>query len=284
MNLLAIVSAAVLVGSWNGQWFPSGRAEHRASEAAEAATVRAAGEMIRRGIARHDPAGTNDLILCFNEIRDRAAADALCAAIGRTNLTVAMITRYRRRDRFDMQQDVIMTTLPVTSANWCRWKFGKGVYPPRGYAHADIVVAPAVTAAVYAVHLKSNYGQTTEKIAADNRAKREKAVEQLLAQEKKVRGKYRRPVIIAGDLNADRWGSDEKAKRIFEKFDAGGFVDVLADLAPEARITHPGRGKWKNSTLDYIMIRGFPGSFVSYVESARGVSDHDAVFVLLDFE
>lgn len=276
-----MITAAVLVGTWNGRWFPSGRAEHRASEAAEAATIKAAGEMIRRGIDRCDPAGTNDLILCFSEIRDRKSAEALCKAIARTNLAVAVITRYRRRDRFDQQQDVIMTTLPVAAANWSRWKYGKGVYPPRGYAHADIVLSPAVTAAVYAVHLKSNYGQTNEKIAASNRAKREKAIGQLLNQEKAIRGRFRRPVIIAGDMNADKWGKDDKAKEIFRMMEKGGFVNVLDRIGAKERITHPGRGKWQNSVLDYIMIRGFGDGFIPWIEPSRGVSDHNAVFVML---
>ena len=116
---------ALVVGTWNGEWFPSGRAEHRANEQVERAAIRAAGQMLREGISAVDPSGEEDVVLCLNEIRDLETAQALCSEIGRTNLTVAVVTAYRRRDRFDQQQDVIMTTLPVAKANWSTWKTHK---------------------------------------------------------------------------------------------------------------------------------------------------------------
>ena len=108
---------ALVVGTWNGEWFPSGRAEHRANEQVERAAIRAAGQMLSEGISAVDPSGSDDVVLCLSEIRDLETAQALCSAIGRTNLAVAVVTAYRRRDRFDQQQDVIMTTLPVAKAN-----------------------------------------------------------------------------------------------------------------------------------------------------------------------
>ena len=202
MTAFSII-AAVTVLTWNGQWFPSGRAEHRASPEAEARTVEAAGKMLGEALAKADPAGTNGVIICLNEIRGPKTAEDLVAKLGVTKLAVAVVTGYRRRDRFDQQQDVIATTLPVAGSGWSRWRNAKAETPPRGYAFADIVIEPAVTARVYAVHLKSNYGQTTETIAARNRAKRTGAVRQLVEQEKPKRGRYRRPVIVAGDFNAD---------------------------------------------------------------------------------
>ena len=84
-----------------------------------------------------------------------------------------------------------MTTLPVAKANWSTWKTHKEAIPPRGYARAEVIVSPAVTTTVYAVHLKSNYGQTSEAIAATNRLKRAFAIDQLVDQEKPKRGKAR---------------------------------------------------------------------------------------------
>ena len=280
MDFAALIFAAVVVGTWNGEWFPSGRAEHRAHPAVEAATITAAGAMIRAGIAAQDPGGTNDLILCFNEIRDPEAAEALCAAIGRSNLTVAVVSRYRRRDRYDQQQDVIMTTLPVAFANWSWWKRTKTDQPPRGYAHAELVVTPAVTASVYAVHLKSNYGQTTAAIAESNRAKRRQAVEQLLAIEKPRRGKVRTPVLLLGDFNADpHWIADQE---LFAALEAAQFCDALFLLTPDQRVTHPGHGKFPDSQLDYLWFRDWSAKTRPTIEPANRLSDHNAVFVTLD--
>lgn len=282
MTLGAIIAlAAVTVGTWNGEWFPSGRAEHRAAPEIEAATVRAAGERLRQGLALADPAGTNDLILCLNEIRGAAAAEDLCRTLGRTNLAVAVVTGYRRRDRFDQQQDVIATTLPVVAASWSKWKEVKGKTPPRGYARAQVLLSPTVTATVYAVHLKSNYGQTTKEAERLNRAKRTHAIRQLIAQEKPKRGRPDDPVLVVGDFNADKWLPAHAGETLFKDLAAAGFRDVLEALPPDQRFTHPGRGKWPNSALDYIMLRNLSPAGVPVTVSAAGVSDHNPLFVTL---
>ena len=278
-----LLLAGLVVGTWNGEWFPSGRTEHRANPEVEAATIRAAGKMLRGGIAAVDPEGTNDVILCLNEIRDRETAEALVKAIRRPGLGLAAISAYRRRDRFDQQQDVILTTLPVAEANWSLWKASRENQAPRGYAHAELVLAPAVTAAVYAVHLKSNYGATTDEARAANTAKRTAAIGQLVAQEKPPRGKRKaaRPVIIAGDFNADRWDAAFASERLFTILEEGGFADVLALAPPDARGTCPSK-TWGYKAYDYIMVRGLPVSAAPRVVPSDGLSDHRAVFVRLE--
>ena len=278
--MLKAILAAVLVGTWNGNWFPSGRAEHRAHPDVEAATVKAVGAILRRGIDAMDPAGTNDLVLCFNEIRGPRVAKELCEAIGRTNLAVAVVTGYRRRDRFDQQQDVIMTTLPVADASWSLWKSSKGVRPPRGYAMAKVVVAPAVTSTVYAVHLKSNYGATTDEIRAANRAKRRLPIEQLVSMSapKKSPGG---PVVIAGDFNADKWRKEFADETIFSLLEEAGFDNVVARLPDGKRGTHPNR-RWGDSALDYIFVRGLDAVGAPAIFPSEELSDHKPLFVVLD--
>ena len=119
MNAISLI-AAVVVGTWNGNWFPSGRAEHRAHPDVEAATISASARMLADGLRGIDPEGTNDVILCLNEIRGPSAASNLVAQIGRSGLRVMSISGYRRRDRFDQQQDVIATTS-------CCWSDRKSV-------------------------------------------------------------------------------------------------------------------------------------------------------------
>lgn len=281
--MLKLLLAAVVLGTWNAQWFPSGRAKHRAKPDVEAATVKAAGELLRSGIDMLDPVGTNDVILCVGEVRGLKAAEALCAAVGRNGLSVAVVTRYRWRDRFDEQQDVIMTTLPVAQANWSVWKTKKGVRPPRGYARARVVVEPAVTATVYAVHLKSNYHAADEAARADNRLKRSLAVEQVVEQERPRRGCRAEPVVFAGDFNADRWRVEFSQETIFDTLAKAGFANALELLPPERRGTYPNR-KWGDSALDYIFTRGFVLKGEPVVVQAGGVSDHNPVFQLVELE
>jgi len=276
----AILLAAVTVGTWNGQWFPSGRAEHRGTPEAESRTIAAAGKMLREGLARVDPSGTNDVVLCFNEMRGPEEAKALCRAIGISNLSVVAFSRYRRRDRFDQQQDVIATTLPVVDSGWSRWKVSGAKTPPRGYVRARLLFSPTVTATVYAVHLKSNYGQTSDGVAYTNRVKRALAIGQLLEQERAKRGKTAAPVVIAGDFNADRWGGGADVDTLFVPFMEAGFSNALELLPASERTTHPGRGRWNGSALDYIMYRGLEPKRLPVVAPSYGLSDHNPLFVV----
>lgn len=280
MSALALL-AALVVGTWNGNWFPSGRAEHRAHPDVEAATSRAAAQMLAAGLRAVDPHGTNDIILCLNEIRGPKAASNLVGQIGRAGLRVVSISGYRRRDRFDQQQDVIASTLPVADAHWSRWRGNGKMTPPRGYAFAALVLCPATTANVYAVHLKSNYGATTAEIAAANREKRTESIRQLLSCERARRGnKSARPVIVAGDMNADKWRREFADEKLFRLFESDGFANLLADLPPEARGTHPSR-KWGDSALDYVFARGLRSACPPWIEPNNGISDHYALFTIL---
>ena len=266
--------------TWNGEWFPSGRAEHRAAPAVEAAAIREAGKMIRESLAKADGGATNDVIISLCEMRDKETVESLVKAIGREGLELAIISQYRRRDRFDWQQNAILTTLPVVKASWSRWQNHKAETPPRGYAYAEIAVEPAVTARVYSVHLKSNYGQTTDERHKTDVAKRTHAVEQILEQEKPMRGKTEAPVIVAGDFNADAWSEDFADEKIFALFKDAKFVDVLESVPEGSRITHPGRGRWAGSTLDYIMVRDLRPEKVLITDSL-GLSDHSPVMTVL---
>ena len=280
MNAVLAVLAAVVVGTWNGNWFPSGRAEHRAHPDVEAATITVAAKMLANGLKSVDPDGTNDVILCLNEIRGPKVASNLVAQIGRKGLRVAVISGYRRRDRFDQQQDVIATTLPVAEAHWSKWKVAGKSTPPRGYAFAAVVVDPATTANVYAVHLKSNYGATTDKIAAENREKRTLAVAQVVEQEKPKRGRVGRPVLLAGDMNTDRWRKEFREEKLFGLLEEAGFANTLALLPEGKRGTHPSR-TYGDSALDYVFCRGLNPIAPPRIVGNDELSDHNAVFVLL---
>lgn len=283
MNGLLAIVAAVVIGTWNGQWLPSGRAKHRAHPDVEAATITASAKMLAGGLARIDPEGTNDVILCLNEIRNRAAATNLVAQIGRKGLQVVSVSAYRWRDRFDEQQDVIATTLPVAEASWSRWRTAGQFTPPRGYAFAALVLDPATTARVYAVHLKSNYGATTPAIADANRQKRTNAISQIVNQEKipKRRKKAPPPVILVGDMNADKWRAEFAAEQIFNILSFAGFTDLLELLPPDRRGTHPS-ARYGDSALDYIFVRGLRSIGSPCIVPNDALSDHYAVWAVVD--
>ena len=71
---------AVLAGSWNLKWFPSGRAEHRASARVESANIADAADVIRANLKG------SGRVLFLQEMRDAKACSNLVVAIGDTNL------------------------------------------------------------------------------------------------------------------------------------------------------------------------------------------------------
>ena len=142
-----------------------------------------------------------------------------------------------------------------------------------------MVVDPATTANVYAVHLKSNYRAKGDEIAL-NRAKRTRAIAQVVEQERKKRGRPLRPVVVAGDMNADLWGGDFKDEELFGLLEGAGYLNPLADLPANARGTHPSK-RYGDSALDYIFCRGMRPVDLPRIVPNDELSDHYALFVLL---
>lgn len=278
MNALILI-AAIVVGTWNGNWFPSGRAEHRAHPAVEEATISAAAEMLASGLATVDPAGTNDVILCLNEIRGPKVASNLVQRIGRKGLRVVAISGYRRRDRFDQQQDVIATTLPTVDPGWHKFSNAGEETPPRGYVYAGVIVSPTVTAEVYAVHLKSNYGGRKPEAVRLNRIKRTRAIKELTEAEdaRGGRGSY---AIVAGDLNADKWKAEFSEEEIFHLLEDAGYLNLLQLLPPRSRGTHPSR-TYGDSALDYVFARRFDSVARPRIIPNEKLSDHCAFLTVL---
>ena len=285
-----VLLLALIVGTWNGNWFPSGRAEHRDTPENEAKTIAAAAEMLRKGLEELDPERKEEVVLCLNEMRGPRVVSNLVAQIGWPKLRPAIVTGYRRRDRFDQQQDAIVTTLPVASAHWSVYRHGKKgeVTPPRGYAYIAIAVSDLANPSnfpglselrVYCTHLKSEYGATTEELKRQNRLKRARAVEQILETEKPPRkkGAPRSAVVLAGDINADFSQATFRADTLFATLEQAGFANPLAELAPGDRNTHPSK-RYGPSTLDYIFCRELPKPERIYIAPRCSASDHRALF------
>lgn len=276
---------SLVVCTWNGNWFPSGRAEHRASPEKEEKTTCLAAELLSRGLNKIDPEGGDDVVICLNEMRNAAVVSNLISKMERKDLSLAVITRYRRRDRFDQQQDAIITSMPIASRGWSIFKRTSDWQknPPRGYAFASVVSdSGAVTTMVYSVHLKSEYGATTESIRRSNRYKRGIAIEQIVNMEKpKGRGKkkLKSRVVIAGDMNADRWKEYFSYDTLFQTLFSAGFLDAFEGLEPQRRSTRDST-KWGPSTIDYVFHRSMGEVKAVHVEKTNGASDHNAVFVL----
>ena len=285
--LLVAASAAgdVLCGTWNLKWFPSGRAEHRASKRVESANIADAADVVREGLSLSKDAG---VIIFFQELRDETACANLIKAVGMTNLVLASVTAFRDWDRRLMwQQCGIATTLPVVESSWSYWKHPRKIYPPRGYAYAVVDAGKDGLIACFCVHLKSNYGATKAETRAQNAQKREISAQQLVDLAKKVEtddGRKVKRVVIAGDFNTDPLGKRFSGEKTVQILVDAGFTNCFEGMPLEKRGTHPGTTRYPDSTLDYICHRGFAGSDEPVLSPEVPLSDHRMVWLRLHGE
>ena len=258
---------AVLAGSWNLKWFPSGRAEHRASARVESANIADAADVIRSNLKG------SGRIMFLQEMRDAKACTNLVVAIGDTNLKVAVASAFRdfRDNRLQWQQLGIVTDLPVIKAEWRYSKKADGMFVPRGYAYALLDGGEEGRIACFCVHLKSNYGAKKAAKKKENMLKREAAIRQVLAAVEKC-GAGR--ILIAGDFNSDRFQRAFKDERMFPMLESAGFKDGWEGTDPSQRGTHLGSSRYPDSTLDYVFYKGYSRCASRSLAPAVPVSDH----------
>ena len=268
--MTGLLVLAVLAGSWNLKWFPSGRAEHRASPRVETANIRDAADVIRTNFKGRGR------VLFLQELRNPQACSNLVTAIGDSKLFVAVASSFRdeRDNRLQWQQLAIVTDLPVIEAHWRAAQKSGRMFVPRGYAYALLDGGRDGRIACFCVHLKSNYGAYAGNALALNASKRAAAIRQVLSAARKVDAAK---VLIAGDFNADRFQPSFAGEKTFTLLDEEGFSDGWAGVAADARGTHPGSGRFPDSTLDYVFYRGFKGCVSRVLVPEAFVSDHRMV-------
>ena len=265
---------AVTVGSWNLKWFPSGRAEHRASERVEAANTDDAADVIRANLKG------NGRVMFLQEMRSAQSCSNLVAAIGDTNLKVAVVSAFRdfRDNRLQWQQLGVVTDLPVLEAKWKYSKREDGMFVPRGYAYALLDGGKEGRIACFCVHLKSNYGARKPEKKVENMRKREAGVRQVLCAVKECAADK---VLIAGDFNSDRFQKAFKDERIFTMLESEGFKDCWEGVSFSERGTHPGNTRYPDSTLDYVFHKGFLQCSSHSLAPSIPLSDHRMLVVTL---
>lgn len=258
---------AVLAGSWNLKWFPSGRAEHRSSARVESANIADAADVIRANLKG------SGRVLFLQEMRDAKACSNLVVAIGDTNLKVAVVSAFRdfRDNRLQWQQLGIVTDLPVLKTEWKYSKKADGMFVPRGYAYALLDGGEEGRIACFCVHLKSNYGAKKAAKKKENMLKREAAIRQVLAAAENCGADK---ILIAGDFNSDRFQRAFKDERIFSMLESAGFRDAWEGTDPSQRGTHPGSSRYPDSTLDYVFYMGYSRCASRFLVPVALVSDH----------
>lgn len=256
--LLALALAAQLsassttwkVTTWNLEWFPSGKPDF-SDAVMEAGRISEAAKVLRE----LDP----DVIL-LEEVRDQKAAVDLATEIGRGH-QVVVVSRFKQGNRIGQQQQAILAKFPAKAAYWREWATRQLVNPPRGYSFAVFETASGKPVAFYAVHMKSNaMGRDVkdrEKQATLNRLQRELAAQELVEHFRDI-GKVPElapaSVIVGGDFNTDptqkRFGDETTLATLVNT----GFANPLSSLPVEKRTTIPGKGRYPDTTFDYLLF------------------------------
>lgn len=267
------------------RWFPSGRAEHRASPRDEAATIQTAADFVRGELAkRRRP--DDHVILFFQELRDQTVCSNFVERIADKTLSIASVSAFREFDyRLGWQQVGIVSDLPVVDASFSYWRRSRKILPPRGFAYALLDGGAEGLIACYCVHLKSNYGATTPEKRALFRAKRELAMEHFRALTKKVQapdGRRVTHIILAGDFNTDPFSGKFRGERTVDLLTEAGFVNCFEGMPLEARGTHPGNTRYPDCTLDFIFHRGFAAQADCELSPVILMSDHRMVWLRLE--
>jgi endonuclease/exonuclease/phosphatase family metal-dependent hydrolase len=251
-------AAPLKVVTWNIEWLPGGHPN--ATEEEKATQMKAAQAVIK--------AINPDILLC-QEVADRKAAEELCSVV--PGLKVQVTSNYGERP----QNEVIASKFPVNSCWYAPWKPTLGENdPPRGYAFAAIELPNKQLLLTYSVHMKSNLGGIPKTSVS-----REEGVKQLLAHAKGMETLYGKQahcdVLVGGDFNSspdDPKFKDDHSLSLMKT----GFKWVFAGIAPDKRVTIPGKGKYPPATFDHLYFLGLPLNGVA-VGQSEGASDHNPV-------
>lgn len=255
--------------SWNMQWFPGTKPtstpELRALQMSEA----------KEALISIQPD-----VFCAQEIRNWEVFEEVASVIPSLEpLVVSSHRDSRSGGALSIQQIGIAAKYPALGA-WSEAFRPSPDAPPRGFAFAALDVGNGATILLYSVHLKSNLGEKP-----DNVAKREDAAHQILKHADKMQRAYRNVLatIVCGDFNTDPVGPEFDGEKTFQSFFEAGFRWPWQGIPKEARVTHPGEGKYPPATFDHFLIRGTVAVASCRPIEIDTVSDHRPVELVLQW-
>jgi endonuclease/exonuclease/phosphatase family metal-dependent hydrolase len=286
MPFIKILILSIVVGTWNGKWFPSGRAERRAPAEEEASAIKKAGRMLGSSIEKMVTSTNDVVVICLQEMYNSEVVSNLASHIEveGSKMRVASVSRFYNpeRRRYENQQVAVISNRDEIDGGWISYKTDIGDAVPRGSAFASFVV-DANTVTVYSVHLKSNYGGNTKLKMAQNQSLRSAGIRRLLSHIDGGAGLGEAcgKVVIAGDFNCDYSAAEFKDDTVFRDLENSGFTNLMKGADRERIVTFPDRYNKGGATLDYIFSRNMVSSGGPTSFAARGTSDHKPVFARL---
>ncbi len=269
---LAAEPEHVRVVTWNIEWFP-GRTPQPTERAAKAH---------REDVAEYLPTLEPDIFLA-QEIRNREAAGFLVDQL--PGLELHVISKFVRDNQKLSQQILIASRFQSIESD--EQLFTGDAYdygdmePYRGYVFTALESPFGGTLLVYAVHLKSNWGDRDVNVAM-----RESGARQILKHVSKMKNRFadRGPiqVVIGGDFNVRLNLEDKEDELTIDIFTEAGFHSTWQDVPFGDRITWPPRGGFPPACFDYILTKGLPTLTAELLyKPAWALSDHRPVLLAI---
>ena len=266
-------SPALTVVSWNLEWFPGHRANSTPAE-----------EKIHMKAAREALKQLNPDIFIGIEIKDEDSFKKLVSVI--PGLKVYVVSNFRvSNNQKGLQQIGIASKWPAQSA-WSEPWINVVNKLPRGFSFTALENTNTHKfLMVYGLHLKSNLNRGKgEQEDQENRALRNESARQLIIHTESMEKIYRKENIegwiIGGDFNTNDDGQFTN-DHVIVNFAEAGFWDTWNNIPKEKRLTWNGKGRYKPTTFDYILLKGLGRPSAELRPEFQDVSDHLPVVVKL---
>ncbi len=256
--------SSISTAFWNIRWFPGGRPN--AYPAEENRQMRS----VHQDIAKLDVD-----IIGLEEVRDFQSAELAVKPL--PGFKVDVCSNFPAREgQHETQQVAIVSRLEPMSAWYELWKPARAMTPPRGFAFAAYQIAPKQLLLVYALHLKSNRGETVENIAIREESLRQ-LVEHMRAMQQAYGSMGSLSWIVGGDFNTAPDDPRLKAEKTITSLTSAGFRWSWENIPIANRITLPPDKRFPAACFDHIYYRGLKLRKAEVINTAAKSSDHRAV-------
>lgn len=255
---------SITVAFWNIQWFPGHRPDATSGE--ETRQINA----VHADIARLNPD-----IIGMEEVRDfRQAGVAVQPLPG---FKVDVCANFPPREGQNVAQEVAIASRLQPLSAWAEeWKSAGLILPPRGFAFAAYEVRPRQLLMVYAVHLKSNLGESRE-----NMSMRQESIQQLQSHIGAMQAAYGKlgtiTWIVGGDFNTSLDDKQYAAETTLRGMIDKGFGWIWQDVPFSSRLSLPAGRGFPATCFDHIFYRGATLRKAWVANTSPQSSDHRAI-------
>jgi endonuclease/exonuclease/phosphatase family metal-dependent hydrolase len=162
------------------------------------------------------------------------------------------------------------------------WKANGTIVPPRGFAFAAYQTSPRQVLLVYAVHLKSNVGESRENVSM-----REESAKQLRSHMEAMQAAYGKlgnvAWVIGGDFNTSMDDNQFAAEKTLRGWIENGFGWSWKNMPLSSRVSLPPAKEFPPTCFDHIFCKGATIRKAWVVNTSPKSSDHRPVMATLDF-